>query len=343
MHALARRSAICAVLLALGSCGNATGPSGPSDVAHAVFISSDIAHFWEAYDAGGKTGDAPSFQRLYLDRASKGLKDFIGKRQLTAATMVTMVRAYPNYFASIRSTNLRLVDSTDAVLALIRANYARIKELYPPAVFPPVTFLVGRFSTGGTTASSGMLIGSEFYSLAVGTPVSELGSFQRTNVHAIDTIPMIIAHEHTHILQAAGHAAALSGDNTLLAQSLMEGSADFVGELVSGGNINAKVFPYALANEAAIWADFMSDMNGKDFSRWLYNQGSATSARPGDLGYFVGYRVAEAYYNKTADKQQALKDIIEMRNAKDFLAKSGYAPGTTSGAPAARTASRTGL
>ncbi|MEP6732208.1 MAG: lytic murein transglycosylase, partial [bacterium] len=63
-------------------------------------------------------------------------------------------------------------------------------------------------------------------------------------------------------------------------------------------------------------------------SRWLYNQGSstATASHPGDLGYFIGYRIAEAYYAKQTDKRAALRDIIEMSNADDFLARSGYAP-----------------
>jgi len=69
-------------------------------------------------------------------------------------------------------------------------------------------------------------------------------------------------------------------------------------------------------------------MNGTDVSRWLYNQGSstATANRPGDLGYFVGYRIVEAYYLKQTDKAAALRDIIEIKDATDFLARSGYLP-----------------
>ena len=50
------------------------------------------------------------------------------------------------------------------------------------------------------------------------------------------------------------------------------------------------------------------------------------SGPPGDLGYFIGYRIAEAYYAKQADKVAALRDIIEIRNADDFLTRSGYSP-----------------
>ncbi len=69
-------------------------------------------------------------------------------------------------------------------------------------------------------------------------------------------------------------------------------------------------------------------MHGTDISRWLYNQGTstATPTRPGDLGYFIGCRIVAAYYLKQTDKAAALKAIIEMKDADDFLARSGYSP-----------------
>ena len=67
-------------------------------------------------------------------------------------------------------------------------------------------------------------------------------------------------------------------------------------------------------------------MHGTDTSRWLYNQGSATGGRPGDLGYFIGYRIAEAFYDRTTDKRLALRAIIEVGDSDLFLAQSGYDP-----------------
>ena len=61
-------------------------------------------------------------------------------------------------------------------------------------------------------------------------------------------------------------------------------------------------------------------------SDWLYN-GMGTPERPGDLGYWVGYRIAKAYYQGAEDKQAALRDIIEVRDAKALVAKSGWYPG----------------
>jgi len=77
---------------------------------------------------------------------------------------------------------------------------------------------------------------------------------------------------------------------------------------------------------AELWAEFKTAMRGTDISRWLYNQGSATADRPGDLGYFIGYRIAEAFYARTVNKREALRAIIDVSNSDLFLSQSGYAP-----------------
>ena len=326
---MARFLVSIAIAVVAAACGS-DGASGPStaditDPDAAVFVTSDITNFWKAYDAGGSSGSAATFQTEYLDRASPGLKDFIASRSVTASSLAGMVRTYPRYFADIRASTLKLANDA-TVQGRMRDGYRRIKALFPPAVFPPVTFLIGRFSTGGTTSSSGMLVGLEFYAITPTTPLDELGQFQRDNVRPLDSLPVIVAHEHTHILQARAGGIFSKRNKTLLDQSLLEGSADFVAYLVTGANINGRLWSYAIPREAALWTEFKAAMRGTDLSRWLYNQGSTTADRPGDLGYFIGYRIAEAFYNRTADKALAVRAIIELSNSDLFLSQSGYSP-----------------
>lgn len=59
---------------------------------------------------------------------------------------------------------------------------------------------------------------------------------------------------------------------------------------------------------------------------WLYG-GPGTPDAPGDLGYWVGYRIAKSYYQHADDKQTAIRDIIEVRDGNAFLAKSAWVPG----------------
>ena len=295
----------------------------PATPSGARFVTTDIDHFWEAYDAGGSAGGTAAFQERYLNVASPGLRDFVQARALTAASLSQMVRAYPRYFGAIRPNTLRL-SQTVPLLDRVRQNYERIESLYPPSVFPPVTFLIGRFNTAGTVRQSGILVGTEFFGIDDTTPLDELGDFQRANVKALDSLPLIIAHEHTHVLQSQAGAPGSSSSATLLEQSLHEGIADFVGELVSGGHMNKHVYAYGLLHEHELWTEFKAVMSGTDATRWLYNQGTATGDRPGDLGYFIGYRIAQAFYVKAVDKSTALREIIELKNASAFLAASGY-------------------
>lgn len=313
--------------MVVASC-SASSISGPpfnravTDPQAAVIETGDIPRYWAAVDSGGSAAD---FDRWYLARASAGLREFTRLRQLDGAALARVRSAVPNYLNSIRPTSLALGNDT-AVSNGIRRNYAAMKQRYPEAVFPPLTFLFGRFSTGGTVGDAGILIGAEFFTKAPDSPTQELNAFARANIRPADSLTIIVAHEHVHVLQVAARGLMSHRNKTLLEMSLLEGSADFVGELVSGGNINGGLHAWALPREDSLWTAFQSVMHGTSYAGWLYNQQNATPTHPGDLGYFIGYRIAKSYYDAASDKPAALRAIIRMSDASAFVAASGYAP-----------------
>jgi hypothetical protein len=322
MRTRSSHALLVAAILVAGCGDSPTGPRLAATPETALLVTSDIVNFWEAYDAGGKDGSATAFQRDYLDRGSAGLRDFIRLRGLTGSVLASNVRRYPRYFTDVRPNTLRIAEDP-ALEGRLRAGYRKVLDLYPDAVFPPVFFLIGNFGTGGTVGRSGILVGAEFFALDGNTPTDELGPFKRATVRASDSLPYIVAHEHVHVLQNRRSPLMGKGFWTLLEASLLEGSADFIGELASGGNSNSHIHPYGLANEKALWQEFEAQMMGSDRSDWLGNQGSSTG-RPGDLGYFIGYRIAQAYYERAADKRAAVREIIEVGNAVALLQASGY-------------------
>jgi uncharacterized protein YjaZ len=109
--------------------------------------------------------------------------------------------------------------------------------------------------------------------------------------------------------------------------SLVEGAAEFTAELISGDVGSYQLKSWTKGREAQIEAAFVEDEDKTDLSNWLYN-GPGTPEHPGDLGYWVGYRIVRAYYQNAADKHQALRDIFGMRDPKAFLARSGWRPAT---------------
>lgn len=150
------------------------------------------------------------------------------------------------------------------------------------------------------------------------TDTSELTRFEKFAIADSSRITGIIIHELIHTLQQT------SMDNSLLAKSINEGSADFITQLVLDYNINSKIHVYGNAHENELWKDFSGSMNGEDSDKWLYNGMAVTGEAPADLGYYIGYKICEAYYNKAADKKQAIKDILTIKDFPGFLQKSGY-------------------
>jgi len=62
----------------------------------------------------------------------------------------------------------------------------------------------------------------------------------------------------------------------------------------------------------------------KTASQRLYGS-SGGNGRPVDLGYWMGYKISEAYFKKASDKKQAVRDMLLIKNCKEFLNASGYA------------------
>jgi uncharacterized protein YjaZ len=139
-------------------------------------------------------------------------------------------------------------------------------------------------------------------------------------------LPYIVAHELIHYQQPSD-----SGVTTLLGRAFREGSADFLGELISGGLINQIQREYGDAHEAELWREFSAAMHGQDVSKWMY-QADKAGDRPADLGYYMGYRIAKAYYERAKDKKAAVKRILRETDVEALLRDSGYAEAMEKGA-----------
>jgi hypothetical protein len=288
-------------------------PNQPTD---AKLITTDINNFWEAFDALADADSVDVLQRLYFDRGSQGLLDFVTARIKSVEHLSRQINAHPKYYTSLREPSLKVAQAEDDIYK----SFANLKRMYPDAHFPDVYFLIGRMNSGGTTSGAGLLIGVDMYGLTDDTPTDEFGKWHRQVVSAADGIPHIVAHELIHYEQPP-----LPQDKrTLLASCIREGSADFIAELISGRHINGHVHDYCLPREAALWEEFQTVMNGTEFDGWLY--GGQPEDRPADMGYFVGYRIAQAYYNNTPDKKAAIRDILIIDDFNAFLVASGYSP-----------------
>jgi uncharacterized protein YjaZ len=272
----------------------------------------DIDHFWEAFDnlknCKSYSDSADSFQRIYLDRATNGLLDFIQKRDLTAEKYVTAVAKNAAYYQSVRSNTYQAKKAEQT----IEEVFKRFKELYSNFTPFKVCFAIGIKNTGGTVSHNYVLIGAE-----VTTSIE--GNLTPTDDEIIQKIKTIVAHECVHTQQKL-HADSLSIKCELLYQSIREGACDFIAELVSG---NKKKNEYGDQHESELWVQFKNELCNQNIGNWLYN-GSTVKNKPRDLGYYIGYKIVQSYYNNAKNKRQAIVDIIEMDDPIKFLDRSRY-------------------
>src|SRR5215471_20191952 len=285
------------------------------DPANARFISADIARFWAAYDkalAAPVEDRAAILNREYIEPGTLGLKDFAASGRLRADTVAKKIESHREFFAKIRGLSLAVDQQRPATIAA----FTKLKELFSYAIFPDVYFVIGQLSSGGTASNNGLLMGAEMFTRSPEIPVQELSDWEKGAIMPVGDIPPLVAHEAVHFQQKF-----LSQD-TLLCACLVEGSADFIGKLSSGRLIARmeETHKWANAHERELWEEFRKDMDAKDTSHWLYGK-SGGKDRPVDLGYWMGFKISEAYYNNAADKKQAVRDLMVL-DCKAFLKNS---------------------
>lgn len=274
-----------------------------TDPDKAVFHTEDISLFWSVYDLVSPKPDGDAFQKIYIDAGSIGLRAFVPNRIESGKNLAKVIKSNAAYYTSIRQSSVSIADKKERFYEC----FAALKSIYPEAVFPDVYFVIGAKNSGGTTFDGGLIIGAEMFgeaNAAIQAPLT------------IDLVDELVAHELIHFQQK------YAKDNSLLAQSIREGSADFIGELISGSHSNKKIHDYGDAHEKELWSEFNKKMFDNDWTNWLYYQ--KDKSRPKDLGYWMGYKITKTYYDKAADKSLAIHEILNIQDFKSFLEKSGY-------------------
>ncbi|MBE2228436.1 MAG: tetratricopeptide repeat protein [Ignavibacteria bacterium] len=282
------------------------------NIGNMKIVTTDISNFWDMYDAYKNSGSIDDISNLYFAKKSAGLNAFTKRRVINPKEMEKVLKAYPRYLESIRSNTLKLAGVKDK----LRRYFLKLKEIYPDVYYPDIYFTIGCFNTGGTVSGRMLLIGAEMMCADENSPKDELNNWLKGNIGEFSNIEKIVLHESIHTLQA-------TGSETLLEASIIEGACDFITYLITGKEMSAPHYIYGNKYEKGLWKEFKKEMNSTGFQRWLYS-GEYSVGRPSDLGYFIGYKICEAYYENAEDKQKAVKEIIEVEDFANFLKKSRY-------------------
>jgi hypothetical protein len=273
----------------------------------AVISATDVRLFWGAYDIWQKRehGDsvklAAVLQQEYLDKGSQGLNDFIPNRIVSPDHLAKVVLSHRKEYEAARHYS----EQMETYIPEIRKSLQALQKLYPEATFPAVYFVIGALNSGGTSSSRGLIIGSEMF-----------GDEKQSPVQLSDVVPVVI-HELVHFQQKGNDAG-------LLRAAMREGGADFVAELAAGRHPDEFLKAFGDSHEQEIWRRFQHDVKSNNkVGEWMYVF-DPTDGAPKDLGYYMGYKICQSYYQNATDKAKAIKTIIEMASPEDILAKSAY-------------------
>lgn len=286
-------------------------------------ITKDLEHFWNAYDSLSPTKDSSAvFQRILIDQASSEFQKFIDLRNIKAKDYVDFIKAYPKFWSTIRPLTINVIDEKRQIDLL----YHHFGEIYPKFKAPDICFGITPLRSGGTTSEGLILIGTEIAAVnPASVDFSEVQGFLKHVFEKSDgNIMAMVAHELVHTQQFSSENTNVS----LLSQAIMEGGASFIASLLLNDvSLNPAIYEYGEIHENELWREFEMDMvNEKTIANtpWFYKY---DLKRPADLGYYLGYKICESYYNNHENPHEAIQEIINVRDPYLFLLKSGYLKG----------------
>jgi Predicted Zn-dependent protease (DUF2268) len=295
-------------------------------------VTSDIARFWQAYDAAQRAPDpALVYGTTYFAPGSDGLWGFVPGRLQSPRHLAEVVQRRNAFYAAAREPMLRIA----AQRPRIEDDLVRYKALVPDAEFPDVYVVVGALNSAGTSVSGvGLVLGAEMFAKP-SDPAALAGMSASTAgvLKTPDAVPAVVAHELTHYNQHDARA------RTLLDSTIVEGSADFVAQLVDGHNVDPAQWSFGCAHEDALWREFapaMTSTDGTTIGAWLFTFEPGPLGAPPFIGYWLGSRIAQSYYDAHADKVAAVHAILNVDDYAAFLKESGYPEHRPRCAPEAR-------
>lgn len=273
----------------------------------------DWENFWTMRDSITATGDTARqrdlVNRLYIARASEGLKAFMRNKDGLDFKWLALLKADPGFWDNLHLKKPLI----DTAVWHLEQEIGRFRQVYPD-LRPAQSFLiVGLRQQGGTIRGNLSLIGVE---VVLNDPALTGDQLVRMGIH-----------EYTHTQQKRPDFQQIN----VLTSAIREGACDFVAGLVTAIPAKTPYMAYGPAHEKEVWRSFQKEMYTRNNDNWVSTGPNPALPAP-DLGYFVGYRICQAYYAQATDKKAALKAIIELDYANtdavtDFFKRSGYQGG----------------
>jgi hypothetical protein len=227
-------------------------------------------------------------------------------RRYNAKSYVDAINNYPLFWNSIRVNTLKAKTYSNE----LGLGIEKLKLIYPNLKPAKIFFTIGAFKTPGTIMDGSILIGSE---MALGDENTISKEFPKNldyfsiylKGNPNKEVVFLNIHEYIHTQQKT------EGGYDLLSQSLYEGIAEFIPVIALSKKSPTPAIRYGKINDRRIKEVFEKEMFSYWYYNWLYNN-LENEFKTRDLGYYIGYAIAEKYYNQSKNKKEAIKNLIEL-------------------------------
>lgn len=294
-------SSIIAIALAITACSSVAADNNS-------YILDDAERFASIFSLS-QLPSAEQLQQDYLTPGSKGIEIFTPHRIKDADNLAAKIAKKPQAYEKALKVCLPAAKSISIDASQI---LNQVQQLLEQPKSAPTYIIFGANNSGGTASHEGLVLGLEV-----------ICRFSDTKEQAEQELLTFVAHEVVHVYQSR-QTKNEANRFSLLRQVMREGFADFIANKVMGkvAMSEQERHQYGLKHEAELWQQFEKVMHGKELKPWMY--GDTGNEWPKDMGYWIGKRIAQAYYAQAEDKALAIQTLLALDDPKAILQDSGY-------------------
>ncbi|RXR34774.1 hypothetical protein EQG68_02370 [Flavobacterium piscinae] len=278
----------------------------------------DIDNFWKTVDllknAENYSDSLKVIEDNYINKGTSQLQKFFIEKKILPSELLKSLKNKPLFWESIRRKTTNLDKYFYELDKLFESYSSKISNFKQPNIY----FIIGPLRTGGTVINGEIVIATEMVIIDEEVVKSEIDS-NLLSIVSGNILIDLISHEIVHTLQKGKL-------NSLSDFVINEGVADFISiKIIGSKNLNPSTYNYGYENDCYLKNKFIIACNNKSKSLkdWLFNRNSLLEIPP-DIGYYIGFRIAEDYYLESTNKEEAIKNLLNRKTYKYIYKNSNY-------------------
>ena len=288
----------------------------------------DIENFRKVLEVVRSGGDTLAAINTYFENASEGMRGWLDRYGTKPALMVKTIKYFPKYYDYLSTIDTKLMSYEEE----ISKGLDGIRKLYPSEFvhIPPIYYFI-LFSGGGSVEMTANMMSVDYFGMHEDLDHSEFdrigGLYPEGKFHLVDVelIPHVTVHETAHLLQAymqgeIDYVSIYEQENqTIQAYAIREGGADFL-TWHGAGLIDSVKAAYGDTHEKELWQAMepILEENIDDHKGWFSGKNPDHPDWPFQIGYYMGFKMVQHYFEQSEDKEAALTLIFNANQPEDF-------------------------